>query len=349
MITIDNISKSWKEFNLKNINLKINKGEFFVILGPSGAGKTLLLELIAGLHDPDDGRIYFEEKNITWTLPEKREVGFVFQDYALFPHKKVWENIIYGLDRVGLPFNEKKSIIEKMMIKLNIINLSQRFPNTLSGGEKQRVALARALVTNPNVFLLDEPLAALDHNISVKLREEIKILQKELNITTIYVTHNRLEAFTLADRIAVMKDGQIIQVGTPEEIFREPKTGFVAEFMGFENIFRGYSIYDRENRIGKFNTGNLEISVTSDKENEQTACIRPENIIISKEPPKTSMRNVFKGKLLEIRDQGTFFKIKIDIGEKIITYITHQSLFELELRENIEIYVSFKASAVKIL
>jgi len=349
MIRIENVSKSWKEFNLQNINLEIKDGEFFVILGPSGAGKTLLLELIAGIHDPDKGEVFIREKNVTRVLPEKRKVGFVFQDYALFPHKKVWENIIYGLDRLKLPFDEKKATVEAMMNKLNIMDLAKRHPNTLSGGEKQRVALARALVINPHIFLLDEPLAALDHNISVRLREEIKKIQRELGITTLYVTHNRLEAFTLADRIGVMKDGKIIQVGSPQEVFRNPKTGFIAKFIGFENIYKGNSKYDKENRIGRFTSGKLEISVTSDKEEEQTACIRPEHVIISREAPKTSMRNVFKGKLVEIQDQGTFYKIIVDIGEVITTYITHQSLLELELKENLEIYVSFKASAVKIL
>ncbi|NHI93532.1 MAG: ABC transporter ATP-binding protein [Candidatus Lokiarchaeota archaeon] len=349
MITLENVSKSWKEFKLENINLEIKDGEFLVVLGPSGAGKTLLLEVIAGLHDVDKGEIYFGEKNVTRLLAEKRKVGFVFQEYALFPHKTVWQNIMYGLDRLKFKFEEKKALVEEFLNLLGIFHLAKRYPNTLSGGEKQRVALARALIINPQIFLLDEPLSALDHNIGVELREEIRKIHDKLKVTTVYVTHDRLEAFTLADRIVVMDKGKIIQIGTPEEVFRDPKTDFVAKFIGFENIFRGSAKYDEKQRIMKFNTGNLEIQVVSEKKDKQTACIRPENVIISNSPPKTSMRNVFEGKIIDIRDQGSFYKIEIDIGEIIITYITHQSLLELDIKINNQIFVSFKASAVKIL
>ncbi|MHA1786396.1 MAG: tungstate ABC transporter ATP-binding protein WtpC [Candidatus Helarchaeota archaeon] len=349
MIELKNVSKSWKEFNLQDINLKINTGEFFVILGPSGAGKTLLLEVIAGLHYIDNGEIYFGKKNVTRYPPEKRRVGFVFQEYALFPHKKVWENVMYGLNRLHLPYIEKKQKVEEMLKNLRIFDIAYRYPNTLSGGEKQRVALARSLIIKPSIFLLDEPLSALDHNIAVELRNEIKKIQKELKITTLYVTHNRIESFILADRIAIMNGGKIIQVGTPQDIFRNPRTDFVAKFVGFENVFKGTARYDDELRIVKFNTGNLEIQIASDKVDELTACIRPENVIISNTPPKTSMRNVFKGDVIEIQDQGSFYKIVLDIGEKLTTYITHQSLIELDIRENKKIFVSFKASAVKIL
>ena len=349
MIRIKNISKSWKEFKLENINLEVKDGEFLVVLGPSGAGKTLLLEVVAGLHDVDKGEIYFGEKNVTWLLAEKRKVGFVFQEYALFPHKTVWQNIMYGLDRLKFKFEEKKKLVEEFMHLLGVFHLAKRYPNTLSGGEKQRVALARALIINPNIFLLDEPLSALDHNIGVELRDEIKKIHDKLKVTTIYVTHDRLEAFTLADRIVVMNKGKIVQIGTPEEIFRNPKTDFIAEFIGFENIFRGKADYDEKQRILKFNTGNLEIQAVSDKKDRETACIRPENIIISNSAPDTSMRNVFEGKIIDIQDQGSFYKIIIDIGEKIITYITQQSLIELDVKNNKQIFVSFKASAVKIL
>ncbi|MHA1405512.1 MAG: ABC transporter ATP-binding protein, partial [Candidatus Helarchaeota archaeon] len=319
MLKIKDVSREWKKFSLKKINLEIKEGEFFVILGPSGAGKTLLLEIIAGLHELDEGRVFFDSRDITLMPPEKRKVGFVFQEFALFPHMKVWKNIVYGLNRSSekLSFDEKLHLVEEVMELLDIKGLEKRRPNTLSGGEKQRVALARVLIIKPKILLMDEPLSSLDHNTMLRLKDEIKKIQRTLKITTVYVTHNRLEAFTLADRIAIMQDGEIIQVGTAEDIFRDPKNEFVAKFIGFDNIYRGNLKYDGKHHMGDFDTGQIKLRVASEREGERVACIRPEDIIISEQPPNTSMRNVFEGKIVEIQDQGTFVRIIVDIGEKI--------------------------------
>ncbi|MHA1267020.1 MAG: tungstate ABC transporter ATP-binding protein WtpC [Candidatus Helarchaeota archaeon] len=351
MLILDQITKSWETFQLKNITLEIKEGEFFVILGPSGAGKTLLLEVIAGIHYPDSGNIFFKGEDITWVPPEKRKVGFVFQDYALFPHMRIWQNIEFGLKMLKLSRQAKVERVEKMMKLMGILPLAKRYPDTLSGGEQQRIALARALILEPRLFLLDEPLSALDYNTRYQLREEISRIQRKLNITTIYVTHDRMEAITLADRLAIMNDGEIVQIGTPNEIFRSPKNEFVAQFTGFENIIEGYSRYDPNSKLSRVDCGEFEIQVPTSKEGRVKTCIRPEDVAISLQPPKSSVRNVIEGRVVSLRDQGAVMKVKVRIGQEteIAALITHQSFIDLKLRINSVVYVGFKATAIQVL
>jgi molybdate/tungstate transport system ATP-binding protein len=207
MIHLTNISKSWPEFKLHNINLRVKKGEYFVVLGPTGAGKTLLLELIAGFFQPDFGQVGIFDQDITNYPPEERGIGFVYQDFMLFPHLNVFNNIGFGLKIRKYPDSEVKKKVRRTARTLGIDNLLNREVTTLSGGEAQRVALARALVIQPKVLLLDEPLSALDPNIQEKVREEIKDIHAKFGITTIHITHNREEAIILADRIAIMESG----------------------------------------------------------------------------------------------------------------------------------------------
>lgn len=350
MLTVENLNKTWDEFQLKNINLRVEEGEFFVVLGPSGAGKTLLLEVLAGIHYPDSGRILYKGKDITHFPPEKRKVGFVFQDYALFPHKRVWQNIEFGLNLKKIPRKEKLNLVERTLKQIGIFELARRYPDTLSGGEQQRVALARALIIEPEIFLLDEPLSALDHNMRLQLREELIKIHKDLKITTIYVTHDRIEAITLADRIGIMNEGEIIQVDTPNEIFRKPKNEFVAQFTGFENIFEGTSKFDPESKLAIVNCGNFEIQVAISKEGKVKACIRPEDVAISLRAPKSSVRNVIEGKITGIQDQGVIIKLKILISpeDEISALITHQSFLDLGLHLNSTVFVGFKATAIQI-
>ncbi|NVM54824.1 MAG: ABC transporter ATP-binding protein [Candidatus Helarchaeota archaeon] len=351
MLVLENVNKTWAEFQLKNINLEIKKNEFFVVLGPSGAGKTLLLEVIAGIFYPTTGRILFRGKDITYLPPDKRQVGFVFQDYALFPHKRVWQNVEFGLFAKKISRREKVEQVEEMLKQIDILHLAKRYPNTLSGGEQQRVALARALIINPEIFLLDEPLSALDYNMRIKLREEIIKIQKKLKITTIYVTHDRIEAITLADRIAIMNEGEIIQVGTPNEIFRSPRNEFVAQFTGFENIYNGISNYDPETKLAIIDCGDFEIQAATTKIGKVKACIRPEDVAVSLKPPKSSIRNILNGKIIAIQDQGPLIKLKIGIGQddEISALITHQSFIDLNLNLNSMVNVGFKAVAIQIL
>ncbi len=209
MLKLKNISKSWKNFSLKNINLEVYENEYFVILGHSGAGKTLLLEIIAGIHKPDIGKIFLRDKDITHLPPERRNIGYIPQNYSLFPHLTVYDNIAYGLKARGIKDDED---IFKLAELLGIRNILKRKPKTLSGGEQQRVAIARALAIKPEILLLDEPFSNLDYLLREKLIEEIKRWREEIGFTAIHVTHDLNEAFKLADRICVMVDGKIVAV-----------------------------------------------------------------------------------------------------------------------------------------
>jgi molybdate/tungstate transport system ATP-binding protein len=291
----------------------------------------------------------FNGKDITHLPPEKRNIGFVFQDYALFPHKQVWENVGYGLDVRKIPQDVKLDLIEEYLVLVGMVKLAKRYPSTLSGGEQQRVALARALIIEPDIFLLDEPLAALDYNTMNQLKDEIIRIQKQMKITTVYVTHNRLEAITLADRIVIMNKGKIVQIGSSNEIFKHPKDEFVAQFTGFENIFQGVSKFDPNTKIATINCNQFEIQTATSKEGVVKACIRPESIVVSTSAPKSSIRNVFEGKIIDFIDEGVIIKLKIDIGQEISALITHQSFIDLALDVNSTVYIGFKAVDVQIL
>ena len=218
------------------IDLDINAGELFFLLGPSGCGKTTLLRMLAGFIDPTAGVVMFGDKDVTLTPPNKRNTGMVFQSYALWPHMTVAENVAYGLKiRKHTPVNQRKKALEALA-KVHMEHLADRKPNELSGGQQQRVALARAIVVEPEVLLLDEPLSNLDAKLRLEMRSEIRRICTSLGITTVYVTHDQKEALSIADRMAILKDGQVQQVGTPTEIYREPISQFVAEFIGETNF-----------------------------------------------------------------------------------------------------------------
>src|SRR5512137_1565772 len=224
---------------VSHVSLDIRDGELFTLLGPSGCGKTTILRLIGGFHKPDSGEIYFGDREVSAIPPYERNIGMVFQNYALWPHMTIFNNVAYGLKLKKL---SRQEISDKAMQTLNLVNLKgleQRYPGQLSGGQQQRVALARALVLNPDVLLLDEPLSNLDAKIRVQVRAEIRKLQKELGITTIYVTHDQEEALTLSDRIAVVNQGKLLEVGTPLDLYEKPENPFVADFIGINNLIPG--------------------------------------------------------------------------------------------------------------
>ena len=240
-LELKDIRKSFSkdEVVLKEISLSIDKGEFITLLGSSGCGKTTTLRIIAGLETPDSGKVYLEGKDVTALAPEARDVNTVFQNYALFPHMNVAENIGYGLKLKKVPKSEIRKKVSQMLELVQLEGYEKRKPSELSGGQKQRVAIARALVNNPKVLLLDEPLGALDLQLRRAMQIELKHLQKKLGITFIYITHDQEEAINMSDRIAVMKDGRIEQIGTPDEIYNHPKTSYVATFVGNANILHG--------------------------------------------------------------------------------------------------------------
>ncbi len=348
MINIENLSRDWPDFSIKNIDLEIKNKEYFVILGPTGAGKTLLLELLAGFYEPDGGRILIGEDEVTYQDSEERDVGFVYQDYSLFPHLTVEENIKFGPQVNDFSQDRVREETSRVIDLLGIQHLVNRYPETLSGGERQKTALARGLVMDPDVLLLDEPISALDMPSQEEMRKELKRIHRNTEITTLHVTHNREEASWLGDRIGVMKEGEIVQIGTPNQVLRKPGSEFVADFVGTENIFQGKSKV--EDGIAKINIGkNIEIEAVSDKKGNVTVCIRPEEILLSKSSIKTSGRNEFEGEIVEIKELENTFQVKVDVGKEFVVVITKRSKSEMNLEVGSKVFLTFKASAVHVI
>ena len=242
-IILDQLTKRYDGFPVvNNVSLEVANGEFFVLLGSSGSGKTTILNMSAGLTNLDQGRILLHGRDVSQLPIQKRRVGFVFQNFALFQYMNVSENVEFGLSVKKVPKAERRQRGEELLDMVGLSGLGHRMPRQLSGGQQQRVALARALASDPEVLLLDEPLGALDAKIRIELRRSLKAIQQRLGITTILVTHDQEEAFDLADRIGVMSFGRLIEVGSPEELYQKPETEFVATFLGIANVMVGRSV-----------------------------------------------------------------------------------------------------------
>jgi molybdate transport system ATP-binding protein/molybdate/tungstate transport system ATP-binding protein len=362
-----------REFHLREIDLDVAAGEYFVVLGPTGAGKTVLLETVAGHFPAQRGHILIDGEDITEIAPEHRDVGFVYQDYALFPHLSVAENIAFGLrldrgaserlckarhllsrmrcstQRGDAPGNARvQRRVEEISRLLYIDHLHHRNPATLSGGEQQRVALARALVVEPRLLLLDEPLSALDPQTREGLQRELSRVHRELGTTTLHVTHDFEEAVALGDRIAVVQEGRIVQVGKPEDIFRRPVSEFVASFVGVRNIFAGTVTDAEEDGYRRFRQNHLEFVVVTELVGPMHASVRPEDIILSREPLPSSVRNAFEGRVVEIVDRGTLIYVTVSVPPDFTCAITRRSLDEMGIRPGMTVYIAFKASAIHV-
>ncbi len=263
------------------VTLQIYKGEFFALLGPSGCGKTTTLRIIAGFERPDSGELFINGQHATNTPPQERDLNLVFQDYALFPHLTVKQNVAFGLEMQKLPRALIRERVGRALELVRLSGLDTRFPSQLSGGQQQRVALARALVTEPSVLLLDEPLGALDPKLRQEMQLELKRLQRELKITFLYVTHDQKEALKMSDRLAVMHGGRVLQVGTPQEIYERPATRFVADFIGESNLLEGRVVHTAGTRalvqIGPFTTNVFSDSPLQINQ-RVTLALRPERI-----------------------------------------------------------------------
>lgn len=316
-LELKEIKKSFTEGEavLDNISLEISKAEFITLLGSSGCGKTTTLRIIAGLEQPDAGSVWLDGREVTGLEPNQRDVNTVFQNYALFPHMNVAENIGYGLKLKKVPKSEIKKKVSQMLELVQLEGYEKRKPSELSGGQKQRVAIARALVNNPKVLLLDEPLGALDLQLRRAMQIELKHLQKKLGITFIYITHDQEEAINMSDRIAVMRDGRIEQIGTPDEIYNHPKTSYVATFVGNANILHGVAeSIQGENAIVKI--GNDRVIVKLETSQQDTEDTGGKQHLAAGEKVTLAVRseNILLQETAVIGDTGTDHRDAVDIS-----------------------------------
>ena len=271
-LTLDGVSKRYGDaVALADVSLTVEDGEFFTLVGPSGCGKTTTLRTIAGFETPTEGTVAFGGEVMGTTPPEERSVGVVFQQYALFPHLSVGENVAYGLRFTDHPDPDAR--VAELLDLVGLDGFRDREPGELSGGQQQRVALARALAPEPDVLLLDEPMSALDARLRQRLRREVRAIQRDLGVTTVYVTHDQAEALAVSDRVAVFSDGAVEQVATPQEVYRTPETRFVAEFVGENNVFEG------EVRDGRFPIGDERVPLDA-PDGPATVCLRPDSLSV---------------------------------------------------------------------
>ena len=320
---------------MDNLSLTVKKGEFHVILGPSGEGKSTLLGVMAGLIQPDQGDVYIQQQRVNKLAPEKRKIGFVFQNHALFPHLTVYENTAYGLRARGVNGGKIKKIVTHYLELVKLQELHDRYPFQLSGGQKQRTAIARALAFEPDALLMDEPLSHLDVLEHERIRDELKRIQTATQVTICYVTHDHSEAAALADKISILHNGRIEQVEQPEDIFYHPKTSFVAEFVGANNIFTA-NLIDVNGGISRFRLNSsesiakLEIEAKTypvfTRNTEQKLCLHPEKIAISHTP---NGKNSFLARIIDIIPQGAVFKVTGEISGLKLRAVVPKTSFKI--------------------
>jgi molybdate/tungstate transport system ATP-binding protein len=327
----------------------VKEGEYFVLLGPTGAGKTVLLDLVMGFHTPDKGRIVLDGRNITNVPADKRGIAYVPQNCPVFPHMNVFDNVEFGLKMRRVASADRKKMVNQMIEVVGLEDIIGRMPSTLSGGEIQKVVLARVLVTEPRIILLDEPLTAIDAETSRSFLEKLKRINHELKVGFLHVTHDQMEAFSLADKIAIMREGKIVQVGDPNRVLSDPADERVARFLGYENVFH-VSLIKSDREISEVNTNGVSIKLNGKLESDvATIAIRPEDIVIMMEAPPVSREwNFFEGAVKGHTNLGSIVEVAVDAGLMFKVIIDKRSFFELELFKEKQVHVGFKASSVKV-
>jgi ABC-type Fe3+/spermidine/putrescine transport system ATPase subunit len=314
---------------LDNVNLEIRDKEYFALLGPSGCGKTTLLRLIAGLIEPDSGEIYIGDKRVDDVPPEDREIGFVFQTFALFPHMTAWENVNYGPRVKNFDLKEAGTISHEVLELVKLHERLNAYPNELSGGMMQRIAVARALAAGAKTLLLDEPLGQLDAKVRNEIRYEMRRMAKDLNLTAIHVTHDQSEAMSISDRIAVMKKGKIVQVGTPQELYMNPNSLFVAHFIGESNFLEGSVANSNGTDLEIELRGGAKVQAVGNGVNQgerAVLVIRPEIFVVERELSKK--KNLLRGKVEKITFEGTFVRYVIRLESQDSVVVIKPSLTE---------------------
>jgi sulfate transport system ATP-binding protein len=343
-IAIRSITKKFGEFTaLDNVSLEVPSGCLLALLGPSGSGKTSLLRIIAGLEHADQGSVLFQDEDVTLQAARDRGVGFVFQHYALFKHMTVFDNVAFGMKVRNLPKQEIHSRVHELLGLVRLEGLGHRYPAELSGGQRQRVALARALAVRPRMLLLDEPFGALDAKVRQELRSWLRRLHEEMNVTTVFVTHDQEEAFEVADRVVVMRQGRIEQVGTPQEVFDHPATPFVMDFLGNVNVFHGRV------QAGTAHVGPFQLAYEDylhDEPRQATAYVRPHELEIERNPSSTAS---LQGTLVQLNPSGAVVKVRVQLDEygiELTVDVVREQWQVLALRAGDVVYVRPKSARV---
>lgn len=352
-VILENITKRFGEVvAVDNLSLTVEPGELFTLLGPSGCGKTTLLRTIAGLESADEGRIIFDDDDVTNLPPHRRKIALVFQSYALFPFLNVFDNIAYGLKVQGLSRSEIRKRVMEAISLVRLEGLENRRIDQLSGGQRQRVAVARAIVTRPRVLLMDEPLSNLDAKLRVEMRSEIKELQRNLGITIIYVTHDQEEALSISNRVAVMSSGKILQIGKPWDVYENPVNSFVADFIGTTNILegkmmkrKGEILIDVSGWLLKVDSPNLNHLKISDGERIMVS-MRPEDLKISK---SSGLQNEIDAKIVEVQYLGKFVKYKVETENGLRIFVEEVIQKGKFFSENEIVKVGVKPEDIRIL
>lgn len=347
MLRVDGLSKRLGDFSIRDVSFEAAGGEYLVLLGESGVGKTILLETIAGLRAPDAGSVFMDDREITGERIQRRRIGLVFQEQALFPHLSVRGNIAYGLRGRGAGRLRAGERTCELAGRFGIADLLDRRPATLSGGEAQRVALARALAPEPAVLLLDEPLSSLDTGARAGLRAVLREINRD-GVTMVHVTHDFEEAAALATRVGVMEGGTIVQTGPPEEVFRRPASPFVARFVGIRNVWPGRLVRDGGRSVVR--CGGLSFEVLgAGPPGQGHLVVGGEDIVLSGASPESSARNVFEGTVMEVFPARPGVEVTVDIGLELAALLTRESVERMGIRPGARVWASVKASAVRFL
>lgn len=336
-----------ENFALRGVDLTVREGEILALVGPTGAGKTTLLNVIAGLV-PYRGKVTIGGRPVDHLPPEKRQIGYLFQGLALFPHMTVWDNVAFGLKAKGLKGKELEGRVKEVLELLRIYHLRQRYPKDLSGGEAQRVALGRALAPWPKVLLLDEPFSKLDLRTSKYLRTEFKRLQKSLKMTTLFVTHNVTEAFEIGNRVALMAEGKIQQVGTLEELLFKPANDTVSQYFGGPNVFECHSLTPLYSGLAQVDVGGLSLLVPYTGKRIKKVSFLPWNVHLSKDPPPGPNVNRLKGFVETVKHDPPFVRIEVTVGVKrILVEMEEEAYNHLGLKPKDQAYIVLPLRAIR--
>jgi len=347
-VTLEGINLSFgKTHVLKGIDLKIESGEFFAFLGPSGCGKTTLIRLIAGFESAQAGQVFIGDQEVSHLPPWRRNVGMVFQSYALWPHMTVRKNVAFGLEEKRMPRNEISKRVDAALDLVGLLDLADRRPSQLSGGQQQRVALARTVVIEPQVLLLDEPLSNLDAKLRIQMRRELRRMQRKLSLTTIFVTHDQEEANTTSDRIAVINDGIIQQVGSPMDLYDQPTNLFVAKFLGVANVVEGTVVTEKDKTIFRSSDGAVTVPIGESSRTATNIVFRPQNLTIHSSNVESipGMTRLY-GKIEHREFLGSVVRYSIAVGEHFLLVDEAYQLGEAPIAEGTQVTLSLNREKI---